>query len=232
MKKILTIITTGNVPAENSESYEVINAEECKNELSDAVKQAKGKYVLLTDDAICIPDDEALFEELEKSSYDAIYINGGCFVKTAIVKSLKNCNNIFSMELYSLFSAKNAEKLPTIATVTRERMLYSEENKKIFSEVLDEFLKSKAKISKEVYSVAADIILSSLLPFYASAILLIKDKKLQADKLCEFDLKLKENMVLYLSLEKKFSAGNLSKLRENNFKAGFITCQKLKKQLK
>lgn len=59
--------------------------------------------------------------------------------------------------------------------------------------------------------------------------LAIYRKETAADGLIEFDKRLKDNVVLYLALEKRFSVANLKKLREKSFKINLIQYNKFKK---
>ncbi|MDE5728695.1 MAG: hypothetical protein K2I20_00780 [Clostridia bacterium] len=61
---------------------------------------------------------------------------------------------------------------------------------------------------------------------------MIHKNEISADELKELDLKLKQNIVLYIAMQKRFTAANLQKLREKNFKINFLTFNKLKKSLK
>ena len=74
--------------------------------------------------------------------------------------------------------------------------------------------------------------MKKLITFYICAAVAIREKQLEAEKLKEFDAKLKENIVLYLALEKKFYPADIKKLREKDFKIGFIQYNKFKKLIK
>ncbi len=61
--------------------------------------------------------------------------------------------------------------------------------------------------------------------------LAIKCGEVDGEELVKFDGRLKSEIVLYLALEKNFTAAKLSKLRKKNFKISYFTAKKFKKIL-
>ena len=55
---------------------------------------------------------------------------------------------------------------------------------------------------------------------------------MNVDGLAELDGTLKAEIVLYLALEKKFTASKLHKLREKGYRISFLTERKFRKLLK
>jgi hypothetical protein len=92
-----------------------------------------------------------------------------------------------------------------------------------------EFNKVKAKLTKEMYSYVFDSLCYELIKFYMLA-MICKDKTAR-EYLLEFDKRLKEHIVLYLAIEKRFPLASLSTLRRKQFKISLITLIKFKKYL-
>ncbi len=62
--------------------------------------------------------------------------------------------------------------------------------------------------------------------------LAVKSKAIPLSALTDFDALLKENVVLYLAMDKRFTPANLGKLRKNGFAISFLTAKKLEKFLR
>ena len=126
--------------------------------------------------------------------------------------------------------AKSIIKLKTAPfTIKKDRTEYSKDEAVKITASLDEFKKVKSKLAKDVYAFTAEIICARLCDFYLSALFAIKDGNADVTEIKEFDLKLKENIVLYLTMEKRFTALDLKKLRACGFKIGFWDYRKIKK---
>ena len=76
-----------------------------------------------------------------------------------------------------------------------------------------------------------DIICLRLTYYYAAAMLAIKSKAIPLSVLTEFDARLKENVVLYLAMDKRFTPASLGKLRKKGFAISFLTAKKFEKFL-
>ncbi|MBD5584004.1 MAG: hypothetical protein HDQ88_02895, partial [Clostridia bacterium] len=161
--------------------------------------------------------------------------DGGYCFKTSLLKGLSQraCVDRYGAEIFAAFEAKtlSAVKIKpfNFTTVHTE---YSEEIEARLKEALAEFKKSKAKLTKTVYSFIFDVLCERLVTFYISAMLKIKSGELDPETLKAFDTELKENVILYLALEKRFTLANLAKLRAKDFKIGFIEYNKFKKAVK
>lgn len=232
MKKILTIILSEETIESGAmpDNAELLYAKPDK--VFDTVKQAKGKYAFIPEAVLKMADLQVLFDELEKSNADIVAFKGGCCIKVAVLKGLnaRVCRDAFSALAYSALASKSVLSLGIepfgFNTVKAE---YSKEFENGILAVIAEFNKVKAKLSKEAYTFTFDLIVQKLVVFYLCAMLAIYARKLDCNDLKEFDLKLKENIVLYLALEEKFVHANLSKLRSKNFKIDLFTNMKFKK---
>lgn len=237
MKKILTLVTPDEADTADTaapDGVELIGTDNGKN-LCESVKKAKGRYTALTDcDTECELSNE-VFTALNEASADIIAFDGSYCFKTSVLKGVpaKNCADKFSAEVYAAFSSKSVEKLDFKPFLFFEHAAtYSETDEAALIEILDEFGKVKAKLSKEVYAFAFELIADRLINYYSSALIAVHSGTLTAERLAQFDGKLKENIVLYLAIEKRLAnAGiNIKKIREKNYKISFITANKLKKQ--
>lgn len=235
MKKILTLILSqetiesGTMP----ESAELLYATGEKNKgLYDAAKQAKGKYVYIPETVLTSADLQELFNELEKTNADIVAFKDGALIKAGVLKGLnaKLCESGFSALIYSVFNSKSVFSIDCKPfELEKTKAEYSNEREKDLNGIIGDFNKCKAKLPKEVYSLAFDLILQKLVEFYICAMLAIHAKKLDFSVLKEFDSRLKQNVVLSLALEKRFTCANLAKLRQKEFKIDFFTNLKFKK---
>lgn len=242
MKKLLTVALSknsmGNV-APPEEEIEVITISEdtAKNSkaLYELLKQAKSKYTVIADTDFTFADVDEFLKELNDRNEDIILFDGGYCFKTTLLKGLppKVCVDRYGAEIFASFEAKSLSAVrlkPFIFTTVHTE--YSEEIEARLKEALDEFKRSKAKLNKTVYSFVFDMLCARLVTFYISAMLKIRNGELDCEKLKAFDAGLKENVILYLALEKRFTLANLSKLRAKDFKIGFIEYNKFKKAVK
>ncbi len=238
MKKLLTLIMPDIAPEEVENAPEETEILNYGNEvrLYDAIKRAKGKYVIIADgDAECALDD-TFFKTLENSSADILKLNGCFAFKTSVAKSVpqKNCTNKFTAETFCALCAKSVERLSGPSPVVFKKNCQETDFEAAKSEIttsVEEFKRCKSKLVKDVYAVAAEIICARLVPLYVRALLDIRAKKLDSEEFLQFDAYLKENVVLYIALEKRFAFADLKKLRKNAFKINYFTYLKLKKAL-
>lgn len=242
MKKILTVAVcknAGNELTPPCEEIDILYASESEQQGEKAVyellRQVKSKYTVLVDSDFTFGETDGFLKELDGATADIIVFEGGYLFKSAVLKGLpsKLCVDRYAAEIFGAFNAKtvsNTDLQPfTFNAVYTE---YSDEITASLSEALDEFKKSKAKLPKDVYSFIFEALLSRLITFYMSAMLAIREKTLGAEALKEFDTKLRDNIVLYLALEKRFYAADLKKLREKDFRINFLQCNKFKKLIK
>lgn len=240
MKKILTVAVcknTGEEIAAPNEETDVIYADGNAGDKAvyELIKKVKSKYTVLVDSDFRFADEEGFLKRLDEANDDIIIFDGGYLFKSAILKSLpaKICIDRYSAEIFASFNSK------TVATVNLKPFIfsavhteYTEEIEARLSDALEEFKRSKAKLPKPVYSFIFDILCARLVTFYMSAMLAIYRREASPDALAEFDKKLKENIVLYLALNKRFTAAELEKLRGKNFKISFLQANKFKKLVK
>lgn len=232
MKKLLSIILpevdageTENTP----EEVEILSFSDDKS-LIDAVKRAKGKFSLVArDDVECDLSDD-FFKELDGANADIIKYGKGFLVKTANLRGTVNKYSNSCTDIYAVLSCKTAVKSDkTPFSFKTAGSKYSESDGQAIILLLEEFKKSKAKLSKEVYAIAFDEICERVIRHIALGLIAVREGVIKAEVMAEFDLKLKDNIVLYLAVEKRFSYENLKKTRERGYKTGFFTYKKLKK---
>lgn len=242
MKKILTVAVCKNADSELTAPCEEIDifypgkdGRQGDKSVYGLLRQAKSKYTVLVDSDFTFKETDSFLKELDVATADIIVFDGGYLFKSAILKGLpaRLCVDRYSAEIFGAFNAK------TVSTVNLKPFAfnacyteYSDEIAARLSDALDEFKKSKSKLPKEVYSFIFKALLSRLITFYMSAMLAVREKSLAAEALKEFDTKLRDNIVLYLALDKRFSAADLKKLRGKDFKINFLECNKFKKSIK
>ena len=244
MKKAVSIIvcrSVSEVPPEPDEA-EILYTEENRvfaEIVQNAIKQAKGKYVILCGQAFEFEDCVGLINKLSASNADIIVFDGATALKTALFKGFLPAGDKSTAEISVLLSAKSIEKsnirpfaAEKKASADNDRAVYSEKVQSELSAALKEFKKCKSKLAKDVYTFAVDTICNRLTYFYASAMLAVRNKQISAGVLTDFDIALKENVVLYLAMDKRFTPANLGKLRKKNFEISFLTAKKLEKFLK
>ena len=234
MKKLITffvndvkISETDNIP----EEIEILNFG-TEEPLNGAVKRAKSKYSLIASGEITCDNLTDFFAELDKVNADIVSFDNGYLIKTALIKGVPSrlCFDGYCAEVYAVMDAKSIIKLKTAPfTIKKDRTEYSKDEAVKITASLDEFKKVKSKLAKDVYAFTAEIICARLCDFYLSALFAIKDGNADVTEIKEFDLKLKENIVLYLTMEKRFTALDLKKLRACGFKIGFWDYRKIKK---
>lgn len=232
MKKLLTVIvckrTEGEIDAPY-EDLEVLYTDEdfnCADIIKNGIKQANGKYIALCDGASVL-NWEALSAVLSGANCDVLEFNGGRCFKAGIVRSANSKGDRTALEINCALGSKSVVHTDiTPFKFTYDNYDYSTDSANLLS-VLDDFNKQKAKVSKDTYGYARDLLCSNLFDFYLDALLKIHAGE-SSEKLIAFDEKLKENIVVYLALTQNFKGVNLQKIREKNFKTDFFTYLKLK----
>lgn len=241
MKNLLTIVVNGNARGNQAASLydgiEFIYPEKNETEkdfILRAAKNATGKYSILLDQKFRFADVSSLLNILDKNAYDTVSFNGGTAIKTSIVKSaVKDCVDLFSCFILSILSCKTLLKSLYIPFIFESgEIAFTEENYNGILMSAEAFGAMKSKLSKDLYSQTLNALCTRLTSFYLYAMISIKAGSWDGEKLISFDGKLKSEIVLYLALEKNFTAGRLSKLRKKNFKISRLTVNKFKKILK
>lgn len=241
MKKVVSIIVCRNTPSVPPEpdGAEILYTEENRNfsEIAlNGIKQAKGKYLILCESGFEFDDIDGLINKAASSNSDMLMFDGVTAFKSTLFKGFSPDGDVSTAEILAILSAKSVEKCEirpiAFKTVGERNFNYSEKVKNELSIALKEFKKHKAKLPKEIYACAVDAICARLSAFYAEAMLAVRSKQIPASVLTEFDALLKENVVLYLSMDKRFTPASLGKLRKKNFEISFLTAKKLEKFLK
>lgn len=240
MKKLVTLIVCGKYDKEETAPLEEIEflytdeARECGTIIKNAAKQAKGKYICLLDPETTYKDAQALVNALSDKSCDMVVLNGCICFKTSIIRGL-DINDNFDRQTAEIFAAMSSKSVvKTEATpfeYIRLPVTYSENAEKNLAAALDEFKKDKQKFDKSVYSAVFELICNKLNEYYASAVYAAYKKQIDSERIVQFDLKLKSNIVLYLAMEKRFTCAKLKSLRKNKFKISVFTAPKFKKFL-
>lgn len=241
MKNLLSIVVSCDTDLKHSstlyDGIEIIYPEENESEKDFVVrasKNAKGKYAVLLEKKFMFADINSLLNILDKNSTDMVCFTGGTAIKTSIIKGVaKDCADLFSCFVLSVLDCKTLLKSTYMPFMFESRKFVFTEahysgimiSAKAFGEV-------KAKLSKDIYSHTLNALCARLILFYMFAMIAIKEGEIERDTLIEFDNKLKSEIVLYLALEKNFTAAKLSKLRKKNFKISWLTLRKFKKILK
>ena len=243
MKKLLSIVLCNNAgedlppPDDGAEILRLDEADDNPKALYELIKQTKGKYVAIidTDCTVNGEDFTSLLKACDEASADILAFDGGYALKAATLKGVaaKLYTDRYGAEIYTAFNSKEIARVTLKPfTFTAQRAHYSLTDEEKLEETLEEFKRSKAKLTKAVYSFIFDILCARLVTFYTCAMIAIYRKETTAEGLIEFDKRLKDNIVLYLALDKRFTAADLKKLREKNFKIGLITYNKFKKLIK
>lgn len=241
MKKVVSIIICKNTPGVPTEpdGAEILYTEENRTFaeiVQNGIKQAKGKYTVLCGQGIEFADIDSLIGKASTSNADIIVFDGATAFKTSLLRSFTPDGDRSTAEILAALSAKSIEKCSVKPFLFKNSGAENYEySGKVYNELLlalKEFKKCKSKLAKDVYTYSVDIICTRLTYFYASAMLALRNKEITVEMLQEFDAILKENVVLYLAMDKRFTPANLSKLRKKNFEISFITAKKFEKFLK
>lgn len=241
MKNLLSIVVscdTGDKHASTLyDGIELIYPEENENEkdfVLRAIKNAKGKYAVLVDKKFMFADMNSLLNILDKNSPDMVCFTGGTAVKTSVIKSVaKDCADLFSCFVLSVLSCKTILKSTYMPfTFIKRDVSFSDANYSGILIAAEAFGSAKSKLSKDIYSYTMNALCVRLVSFYLFAMVAIKDGKMERETLVSIDSRLKSEIVLFLALEKNFTAAKLNKLRKKNFKISRFTAKKFKKILK
>lgn len=236
MKTLLTIVAcNGSATAELADGVEFIYPEQGEKQiefLKRASKAANGKYVVICENAT-IADPAPLLKIIDKNPADLICFSGGAAVKTSVFKAgVKDCKDAFSCRVLSVLNCKVILKTTYIPLyIKKPANTFTGDNIDGLLCCAETFGKCKDKITKEIYTYASNMICDRLVIFYMYAMLAIKDGSMSINELTGVDGKLKAEIVLYLALEKRFTAGKLHKLRDKNFKVSPLKAMKFKKLL-
>lgn len=241
MKNLLSIVVSCDTGAKHAstlyDGIELIYPEENEDEkdfVLRAVKNARGKYAVLLEKKFMFADVNSLLNILDKNSPDLVCFTGGTAIKASIIKSVaKDCADLFSCFILSVLSCKTVLKSVYMPfTFEKSEINFTEANYSGILIAAEAFGEAKAKLSKDVYSHAMNALCARLVSYYLFAMIAIKEGSMESDKLVTFDGRLKSEIVLYLALEKNFTAAKLSKLRKKNFKISRFTANKFRKILK
>lgn len=241
MKNLLSIVVYCNAGEKHAstlyDGIELIYPEENETEkdfAQRAAKIAKGKYAVILEHKFRFADVSSLLNILDKNSTDMVSFNGGTAIKTSVVKdAAKGCADMFSLYVLSVIGCKTVLKsvyMPFM--IDKCELNFTEANYSGILVAAEAFGAAKAKLSKDIYSHALNTLCAKLISFYLYAMIAIKEGAMECEKLTSLDGRLKSEIVLYLALEKNFTAGKLSKLRKKNFKISRFTAKKFRKILK
>lgn len=219
------------------DGIELLYPEENESEkdfLVRAVKAAKGKYTVICDRNFSFADVQPLLNIIDKNAADMVCFTNGAAIKTSLFKTVaKDCTDAFSCRVLGVLACKNL--LKTIYNPFRFDKVngkFRDENITGLLRSAETFGKVKAKLTKEIYSYASTLLCDRLVIFYMYAMIAIKEGDFEAEKLIEFDNKLKAEIVLYLNLEQKFTAAKLNVLRGRGFKISGFKANKFRKILR
>lgn len=241
MKNLLSIVVscaTGEKHASTLyDGIELIYPEENEKEkdfILRAIKNAGGKYAVLLEKKFMFADVNSLLNILDKNSPDMVCFTGGTAIKTSIVKGVvKDSADLFSLVVLSVLSCKTVLKSTYMPfSFERREVNFTEANYTGIITAATAFGAAKAKLSKDVYSYVLNALCARLISYYLFAMVSIKEGSMDNETLVAFDNRLKSEIVLYLALEKNFTAAKLNKLRKKNFKISRFTANKFRKILK
>lgn len=236
MKKLITVACSGklNISDVETESVEFLtpeNIEKQENNLffSECINKAAGKYLYFIDgDADC---DKEVFErflhDVEKLNADVIAPDIGYVIKTALLKSvkIKNANYGIYATVNALIGAKSVKKINCSPIKLLSSAPLNLESAEEIVEANALFSKNKGKLERSVYLAAYEYVINADTEYYLLSYLNCCKNK-NTEEIIYFDKRLKDNIVLYLAVEKRFPV-NLKKLRENGFKYSLISVLKI-----
>ena len=237
MKILLTIAVCEKCVDENlqplCDGIEYIYPEDGEPEkdfLARAVKSAKGKFSVVCDRAFALADVQSVLNIIDKNTSDMVCFNGGVAIKTSVLKGVKDYTDAFSLRFAGITGCKSLLKtVYNPFTLNKKDKAFKQVNVEGLLACAELFVKVKAKLNKEIYSYAFNMLCEKLVIYYVYSMLAIRAGELPAENLIEFDNKLKAEIVLYLALEKRFTYARLQKLRDKGFKISWFTARKFKK---
>lgn len=241
MKNLLTIVVRDYSGAKHAsalyDGIELIYSEDDepkKDFVLRALKNATGKYAILLEQKFKFADVNSLINILDKNSTDMVIFAGGTAIKTSVMKTVvKDCEDLFSCFILSVLNCKTVLKSDYVPLAfEKSEIKFNADNYSGLMVAAKAFVAAKAKLSKDIYSHTINALCTRLVIFYMSAMVAIHEGRWEREKLIEFDSKLKGEIVLYLALEKNFTAAKLVKLRKKGFKISRLTVKKFKRILK
>lgn len=233
MKKLLTIVVCGQSDSERSDTiYDGAELVYADGNLTNAVKQAKGKYIIIENRTFLFKDVQFFLDALETATQDIVRFNGGNAYKNSLFKGVADSENCFAYCTCAAFYAKTVAYFEYAPFTLSAALWDYDSDESGLLRVCGEFKRVKAKLSKEVYSFAFGLICEKLIDFYMRSLIAIREKSVTPDRLAEFDKCLKDEIVLYLALDKRFDNGALQKIRKKGFKISALTCRRYRKLLK
>lgn len=233
MKNILTVLLCPGAsrPEALPENCEIVELAE-NEEFKTALKRATGNYALVAERTLLNADFAVLIKKLQTQEAEVVAFGGGFCYKTQFLKGVRRFGT-GAAQIFAVLACKSVYKSRSAPFIYAQNKNYFSENAQSALEAaVEEFGKEKAKLSREVYTLAFETLLYELERFYAAAMLEIRKKNLPAENIIKFDNALKDNIVLYLALEKRFKAASLARIRKNKFQVSYFTAKKLKKFLK
>lgn len=228
MKKILTVIALrGEVTAESAEIITACEGEDFPEFLRRAVKCAKGKYALICE--FCDGNTlDGVLKVLESTSADIVEFKNATAVKSSALKGVKNFFGRIDLLVSAETDCKDIAFYDDAPALFGLPPVYDEDE---LLNAVDVFGKTKAKLTKDIYTNVSARLCRALALFYADSLIKGYKSVEERQRLLKFDKTVKTDIVLYHSLETKLAAVNLSKLKKKSFKISFITKLKLKKIL-
>lgn len=241
MKNLLTIVVSCETCEKHAstlyDGIELIYREEDEKEkdfVLRAIKNAKGKYAILLNRNFMLADVNSLLNILDKNSPDMVCFTGGTAIRISVIeKVVKDCEDLFSCFVLSVLNCKTILKSTYMPFIfEKQEVNFTEANYSGIIVAAEAFSAAKAKLSKDIYSYTLNMLCTRLISYYLFAMVSIKEGAFEAETLVAFDSRLKSEIVLYLALEKNFTAAKLDKLRKKNFKISRLTARKFRKILK
>ena len=235
MKKYLTIVLTEKAEFSAPDSVEIICRDEngIKEEFFlDSISKASGKYFLYVDGVAEI-NAEAIeeFVSSKDSGADIVAFDNCYAIKTSIIKQYrpKAGESGVLAKINALIAAKSVSRVQLSPFKISFKAQDFDQTEILSAD--ESFNRAKGKMDRQVYMIAFDELIRINTEHYLFAYLKGCAEK-NFEEIIAFDKKLKENVVLYLAVEKRFPVGNLHKMRENGFKSSLILSGKVKNYLK
>ncbi len=225
--------TAVNFDEPSCDKVEVINCSGTE-EVHRALKKANGKYTIVCG-AVGFNNLQPLTEVADGTNADIIGFAGGAAYKASAFKGIDvaDCGDLFICNISAALQCKSVLITDIIPfSVSADTRYSCAAHCDSLLRACEKFKEVKAKLQREVYTFVFENLCAELINFYMRAMLEIRNGSFAAENLLEFDKELKNEIVLYLAVEKRFNAASLKKLRDKQFKISFITANKIKKLLK
>ncbi|MDE6597426.1 MAG: hypothetical protein K2K60_02170 [Clostridia bacterium] len=236
MKKLLTVVvysqTAKNFDELQYEKAELISCADTA-EFQRALKKANGKYTVICG-GVSVNDLQPLLDLADSAKEDIIAFSDGAAYKTSAFKGADGIDSadLFLCSVSAAMQCKSVIKCDLTPFTLNKEVLPCADRCGGILHACKAFKEVKAKLAREIYNYVFESLCSELVNFYACALLEIRNGSFTAEQLIEFDTQLKSEIVLYLAVDKRFTAASLKKLRDKQFKISFLTANKLKKLLK